>query len=549
MIRSMILILAFAVIPVDAQEIDRTYQWSVPIQGVTSTETGKSPIAFLWIPPNCQQVRGVVVGQHNMEEEVILEHPVFRKTLAELGLAAVWISPPLDLMFRYDKGMGEHFDKMMESLAQESGYDELSKAPIIPIGHSAAASYPFCYAAWRPDRTLAAISVSGQWPFHKSENNPVIPEHALDGIPLLVIMGEYEWANERAAEGLRQRAEHPQIPLSMLAEPGAGHFDVSEDKITYLALYLKKACEYRLTESHHEDGSIRLKSIDPNQQGWLVDRWRYNQEPSSAAAPVQNYKGDPAQAFWAFDEEHARATEALQSKYRNQKAQLLGYIQNGQVIAQKNGTHQQVTLKFDPLEDGETVKLNGTFIDGVPEGRPERWTGLKAGSLISHANGGGPIKLKRICGPVQQIDNETFVIRFSRVGMDNTKRTPEIWLLAEHPGDGIFKRIVQQSLMRIPLRHSEGKDQIITFPRIPDQPLGTKVVPLTATTDSGEPVRYYVISGPAEVQGDSLRLTTLPPRSRLPVKVKVAAYQYGRSIEPKLKTAGPVVIEFSIIEP
>jgi hypothetical protein len=44
------------------------WQWSAPVEGVVSDETGKAPRAFLWIPPDCGRVRGVVVGQHNMEE-------------------------------------------------------------------------------------------------------------------------------------------------------------------------------------------------------------------------------------------------------------------------------------------------------------------------------------------------------------------------------------------------------------------------------------------------------------------------------------------------
>src|SRR5439155_24159927 len=105
------------------------WQWSAPVDSVKSSETDDHPRAFLWIPPNCQHLRAVVVGQHNMEEEPILEHPVFRKTLAEIGFAEIWITPALDGLFRFDKGAGENFDGMMKSLAQTSGYSELSTAP------------------------------------------------------------------------------------------------------------------------------------------------------------------------------------------------------------------------------------------------------------------------------------------------------------------------------------------------------------------------------------------------------------------------------------
>src|SRR5690242_11283677 len=58
------------------------WQWSVDVPGPKSDENGRQPTAFLWVPPDCQRVRAVIIGQHNMEEEPILEHPAFRKAMA-----------------------------------------------------------------------------------------------------------------------------------------------------------------------------------------------------------------------------------------------------------------------------------------------------------------------------------------------------------------------------------------------------------------------------------------------------------------------------------
>ena len=101
--------------------------------------------------------------------------------------------------------------------------------------------------------------------------------------------------------------------------------------------------------------------------------------------------------------------------------------------------------------------------------------------------------------------------------------------------------------MVVPERNTQGRDQQITFPEIPDQPLGTEWVRLNAASDSGAKVRYYVLAGPAELAGDTLRLTAIPPRSRFPVKVTVVAWQRGRSAEPLLKTAEPVERTFSVV--
>ncbi len=62
-------------------------------------------------------------------------------------------------------------------------------------------------------------------------------------------------------------------------------------------------------------------------------------------------------------------------------------------------------------------------------------------------------------------------------------------------------------------------------------------------------MRFYVIAGPAIIDGDKLVLTKIPPRTKYPVEVTVAAWQWGRSIEPKVKTAEIVKQTFRILAP
>jgi len=363
----------------------------------------------------------------------------------------------------------------------------------------------------------------------------------------LETMGEYESANTWSAEGLKERQQHPLMPLSMLACPAEGHFAATDKKAEYLALYVKKAVQYRMPDKVPADGPPKLKPIDPTKTGWLVDKWRLNQQPTAPAAPVGRYTGDPKQAFWFFDEELAKATEAYQAAYRGLKPQLIGYVQEGKVVPQKDN-HLQVNLKFLPEEDGLTFKLTGSFYDTVPGGspRPASWSGLSAGSPIGHASGGGPISIDRICGPFEKLGPDTFDLRFDKTGMGDGKRPCELVFTAVHPGDDEYKPAVQQAQMTIPARNTAGREQHITFPKIPDQPLGTKSIKLGATSDSGAKVYYYVLAGPAVLDGDTLKFTPVPPRGRFPVKVTVVAWQYGRSTDPKLKTADPVERSFML---
>ena len=177
---------------------EAVWQWSVP--------TGEGR-AYLWIPENCTRVRAVVLAQHNMIERGILEHSTMRRTLADLGLAEVFIVPSLDPVFRFDQGAGERFDAILRALAAESGYDEIATAPVAPMGHSAHASFPWNFAAWNPGRTLAALSLKGDAPLTdltgSGRPNPDWGDRTLDGVPGLFVMSEQEWWEARIAPLLR----------------------------------------------------------------------------------------------------------------------------------------------------------------------------------------------------------------------------------------------------------------------------------------------------------------------------------------------------------
>lgn len=85
-----------------------------------------------------------------------------------------------------------------------------------------------------------------------------------------------------------------------------------------------------------------------------------NEKPSCIPAPVNQFKGDPAQAFWFFDREMIEATLAYQSRYYDMKPQLVSVSQNGKTVSQQN-THLQVHPAFMPQEDGITFQLTPVF--------------------------------------------------------------------------------------------------------------------------------------------------------------------------------------------
>jgi hypothetical protein len=515
------------------------WQWMVPVDSVVSKETNANPNAFLWIPPGCKQVRGVVIGQHNMIEEGIFEHPDFRKPLAEIGFAEIWITPGPDLVFNFNKGAGEPYVQLLKKLAAESGYTELEFVPIVPIGHSAAASYPWNFGAWAPSRTLAMLSVHGDAPLTNLTGsgipNPDWGNRTIEGIPGLMVMGEYEWWENRLKTAIKYKQDHPSAPISLLADAGHGHFDYSDELVNYLALFIKKAAQYRLPANTPRNTYPVLNPINP-QKGWLADRWHRDSLPQAAAAPYAQYKGNRAQAFWYFDKGIADATEKYYAVARGKRPQYIGFVQDNSLVNFNQKQHARIIGKFEPLADGLTFHISAAYTDTL---RKE----------FSTDHDKQKINISRICGPVVKIDDTTFSVRFYRMGLNNPKRTGDIWLLAASNGDAVYKSSVQQFNMRIPLKNDAGEEQHIKFPAIADVTGKTKTIRLIAKADKGLQVYYYIQQGPAIIKDDSIVLTDIPPRSKYPVKVTVVAWQYGRSIEPKIRSAEPVSRTFYITAP
>jgi hypothetical protein len=515
------------------------WQWSIPVQGEISNETNALPRAFLWIPPHCRQVRAVVVGMHNMIEEGIFEQKEFRQTMSQLGFAVVWTSPILNGSQSWEgHEIQKSFDKMMDDLANTSGYQELKYAPIVPLGHSAQATYPWNFAACNAERTLAILSIHGDGPQTTltgyGRRNMDWGNKSIDGIPGLMIEGEYEWWEARVQPALDFRKTHPASPVSFLCDAGHGHFDYSDAMIHYLCLFLKKAAALRLPKKMTNHAPIKLVPVNPR-QGWLGDRWRPDGIRRTQPAPYRQYKGNRDDAFWYFDKSMAVATEQFYATSRNKKYQYIGFEQNGKLLNYDTHDHARTHARWLPEADGLTFHINAVYTDSLRFG-------------VSNDHSTAPILISRICGPVKRLDDTTFTVRFYRMGLNNTRRTGSIWLLANSAGDHLYKSSVHQLSLDFPMRNKEGREQHITFPQINDVKRGEKRITLHATSDSGMPIYYYVQDGPAEINGNVLTFTDIPLRARMPMKVTVVAWQYGRNTEPKIQTAEPVCRTFYIID-
>lgn len=509
------------------------WQWSIPVRNFSKNPKHKKCKAYLWIPDTCSQVKAILIAQHNMEEISILEDETFRERMSELGVAEVWVCPAFNLTFDFTDGAGETLEGILRDLAYVSGYDELSTSPLIGMGHSAAASAPYYMAAYMPERVLACISVSGQWPYFRDSTfaKDIWGNRNINNIPCLETMGEYESADTWSREGLKERQQYPQLALSMLACPAEGHFAYTPEKAEYIALFIKKALLYGHTDPRHE--------------GWLAEKWRKNKITTHTPAPVGKYKGDQTETFWFFDKEMAEATVEYGNRFRGLNPQLVSVRQNREIVKQRN-THLQLHPIFLPESDGISFELEPTFLDSVPGESPRlsSWTGLPPGSRLGHADDDVPIRMEMICGPAI-IKGNKLQVAWNR-GTSWYGEKADIVFVVKHPGDKQYKPAVQQGQITIPVRNEEGEKQHIDFQQPDNIDSRISAITLHATSTSGLPVYFYVETGPAYVKGSKLFITPVPPRAKRPVKISVVAWQYG--IKRKVKTAEPAIRDFYLTD-
>lgn len=425
------------------------YQWAVELCGFVSDETGRHPTAHMWIPEECRQVKAVMLAQQNMTEEALFRMDSFRDSLSRMGVALVWVAPAFSDNWAPETGCQAVFENMMTGLAAASGHAEIASAPVIPFGHSAQATFPWNFAAWNPDRTLCIVSFHGDAPRtnlcgYGRANVEWGRTRNIDGIPGLMVEGEYEWWEARVTPALAFRMMYPRSCVSFLCDTGRGHFDCSPRTAAYIALFIRKALQQRLMP----DGT--LSRLDPK-DGWLAPRYStdllqndgdgkgqptYVEPQTCPAAPYDEYTGDRHDAFWYFDKEMAMLTMARHAESKGKKMQYVGFIYNGSPVPYDAALQGGMAADVVTLDDGVTFNIEAVYTDSTHVRR-------------SDAHGSARPCIEIISGPVIKIDDTTFRIVPYEAGDDNPARSRTIWLAAVADADCDYRGCVQPIKLRI----------------------------------------------------------------------------------------------------
>lgn len=456
------------------------YQWSVELRRYISNETGKAPVAYLWVPEGCKQVKAVMLSQQNMTEEAIYKNPRFQAQMKKLGVAMVWVAPAFNNNWDPASGAQGIFEEMMTNLADNSGHAEIAKAPIIPLGHSAQATFPWNFAAWNPNRTLCIISFHGDAPRTNlcgfgAANVEWGRNRNIDGIPGLMIEGEYEWWEARVNPALAFRMMYPESCISFLCDTGRGHFDCGDRTAMYLAKFIQKALEQRLNSDgmvseKDSNGIVKLKKLNPK-DGYLAERFHSDMIGTDGAdkgkapenanasrpqpAPYAQYKGDKHDAFWYFDKEMAELTEARYQETVGKKVQYVGFEYQDKLIPFNEKAQGGMQIKIEDTVDASAEKASIKNKKAIRIHLKAVYTDASH-SVLSNVHGKKVPHIEVICGPLKKINDTTFEVYPYEAGWDNPRRSFTAWLVSVADADGEYKGAVQPLRIDLPASICKG---------------------------------------------------------------------------------------------
>lgn len=146
------------------------YQYSVALSGYISTETGKAPTAYLWIPDGCRNVKAVLFAQQNMTEEMLFKNPHFRAQLQKMDVALLWVAPWFSQNWDPATGCQKVFEEMMTAIAYQISADgqtvtlntpkdvrvEVISGPLRKVSNTIFRVYPYECGLDNPKRSFTS---------------------------------------------------------------------------------------------------------------------------------------------------------------------------------------------------------------------------------------------------------------------------------------------------------------------------------------------------------------------------------------------------------
>jgi hypothetical protein len=496
---------------------------------------------YLWIPETCKRVRGLLILGANVPEHRLVGHEFIRRVCTSNDLGILWCTPSILYPVDWSKPfppeselkserevMVTFLQKQLDALATNSGYDEIATVPWLPIGESTHMFLVDALLESRPQRCIAGIYLKNAHMPPANRQTPVLcifgtaQEWSQDKTDIRSNWNNIRWSYENL---LAERKKNPEWPRSLVIDGRSGHFDCSDRMVAYIAKYIEQTVKVRCSQ----DGSAPLKPVDLA-VGFVAGL----AVPGYVETPIAPATSQDARP-WYFDRATAQEAQQIAAINWRAESQLPVILDaNGNSLPHDyNGIIKLKTVAFEA--DEITFSLHCDLAATIPEGF------VHAGEKLAKAPGTPTVEW--LMGPLEPLGGNRF-----RIALDRSWIAGESgWLAIRHRGTESIRDVVQPVAVDVrALCNTSGIPQTITFPPLADVRVGASGMSLVATSDANLPVSFFVVAGPAIVKGGKLVFTKIPPRSRFPIEVTVAAWQWGRSMEPKVNTADVVTRTFRI---
>ncbi len=288
---------------------DDTYQYFVENDDYT---------AFMWVPERAEHLNGLMVAKSNLIEDRLLESVAVREILAKYNIGVVYLHARSttdkpsnsniigDFVYIGDEALdkyksannytysgpanaGSILDEALARLAAVSGFDELTYAPLIGVGHSAGMGLGRALGSWDPSRAIAQICLKGG-------SSLIIPGVTRDGVgdnyevqpgvPTYLAAGQFtEHASYDNPAGkdnyidgeiesfAKIRAKGTDRLVTMSVDWESGHYDWSESSNEAVADYLDDIIPMRLGAQAASQEQIQAdyQLVDLTGQGYVAD--------------------------------------------------------------------------------------------------------------------------------------------------------------------------------------------------------------------------------------------------------------------------------------
>lgn len=485
--------------------------------------------AYLWIPEHARRLRGLMIMGTNVPEQMLAGDERIRAIAAKHQLAIVWSSPTFwySRSKNEDKATVAFLQQLLNQLAKVSGYSEVATVPWLPIGESGHLLMVDALVEAAPERCIAGIWLK----------NPHLPPHNRT-VPAFVIFGTaQEWGQDKADfetiwkntniydRVLEERKVFPEWPLTFLLDPTSGHFDVSSHLVDILVHYIDIIVPRRVPATPSQ-------SLHPIvlQDGYLASL-STPQHPATSVIPYAKATTEDRTLPWFPDQTLAINAVEMANVPWTSSSQLIGFrsINDLLIPFNFNGISSLVPT-MEP--DGISFHLEPYLLQAQPQNFFHSGQSL---AVSGHEPG-----LEWTSGAVEPAGMDTF-----RFAMDRSYPQQAIYYVARVDGNQNTRAAVQPIAIKIQANKT-GSPQTIAFQPIHDVSQTKHFVRLHAVSSSGLPVRFFVVAGPAMVEGNQLRITQIPANARFPVEVTVTAWQWGRAGSDPTQTAPNITQTFRI---